>query len=536
MDGHFVTHNRQSVKEIFERFKPIARDKIVKEKTNDPSRKEVILQASFYKGPQTEKNPRKKTLKKKTILSKLWDYSITLILSVVGGVITWFVIRWLKGRRGKPGSDDGMSGLETLENNGMLPLRARRTDNTKEVTLVKRSSDSLMLPQVRRALLEGFNETEWGGLIEKIVDARFEGEYDERMKQARLFLRKTFHLDIDDLLMRSPTRTSYFLRNESKDDSVRSRWLRGIRKFIGRGEKPLPLSGFDIYRIMSRRTSGGIGLGTGDSLQVALLWALKETGIAFQAIPSHQASDDFITLAKKFQSNRFINRQHASPAEELLNKVNYQLRNGCRCIHEHAFIAHLTHYLFERWNDTRLSFILTDMLGHKDYLNVARDLERHDLTCFAEDMHRNEFAFTLSLKSIITARLKYLAAISGTYDPAENPRNILEQARLHAIESLQQLNDARWLLRTYRSYVKDVAKDIGKALDVFKGESGGSQNGGALPANDNELNDAVPSPSGSLNTAPHKATHSLTSHNFFARSILARGVTPYRRTTSSITR
>ncbi len=550
MDAHRVSHNRQSVEERIRRFRPCTPDEIDKGALLDPPRYEInyrilkdfherfgvvcshgnrlrIFADPMKSAAWEEKNTAMRTRrtsanKKKTkkILGKLGDYLVTIIgsiiASIISGIILWRLAAWWR-RRGKGGddgnestSDDRITGRQAYERssrvsstedmNDVAVPRVESTKTVKEVTFVKKHFSKSLLPQVRRALLDGYEEIEWGTLIARIVDARFEGTYEQRTRAAERYLQESFGLGLDDLLSRAPMRTWYFMSNRFTRGSAVGNWVRSALAFIGLHEKKLPLTGFDVFRIMSRHTDGGIGLGISDSLQVALLWALKETGVAIQAKPSHEASDDFIKLASAFRGGRYVQSASATPFEQLMSRIKFQLRNGCRFVHEHALMAHLARYLNEEWGDKRLTFMIEDILRNADHLRVAHDLENHDFVGLVaaestDDMRLRAIQFAVSLQKLITAKLKYAAIVEDVYDKTLTARGILEEARCNIIEALQWFSNSGIVFKTYTTYMKDVGKDIGSALDTLgRPDDGGESNGSATPADNgnNSMESADP--------------------------------------------
>jgi hypothetical protein len=448
---------------------------------------------------KTEKK-KKKSLLKKTLV-KLGDSALSIVVSVVAGVAGWLIIQWLRGRRGDNGGDDdgkggttppppstsaarndALTGREayTLSAKGspaadgtdMSIPRPVPTAKKKEVTFIKRRSEKLMLPQVRQALLEGYSDRAWGTLIARIVDARFEGTYEARTRNAERFLRSTFGLGIDEVLMRAPARTHYFLSGRIPETSRYAAWWRGALTLFGVREEKQPLTGYDIYHLMSRRTEGGIGLGVADALQVALLWVLKETGISLRARAADDASEAFLKLAAAFHGADYIRGAPATPYTLLVSRINFQLRSGCRFVREPAMMAHFARYVCDRFEDKSFAPLGDEMLSEERYLEIARTIEARDMAVFNKQMEEQEFQFVLSLQNVLAARLKYFAVMAGNYGKLD-PRALLEEARTNAIDALQRVLNGGSPYKTYSAYAKDVAKDIGMALDTLRYPGGG---------------------------------------------------------------
>ncbi len=468
---------------------------------------------------------KKKSLLEKALI-KLGDSALSIVVSVVAGVAGWLIIQWLRGRRGDNGDDDegkggtaGHSSSTTAARNDALTgreaytLSAKEspaangmdlsiprpvpTSKKKEVTFIKRRSEKLMLPQVRQALLEGYSERSWGTLIARIVDARFEGSYEVRTRSAERFLRSTFGLGLDELLVRAPSRTHYFLSGRIPETSRFAAWWRGALTLFGIREEKQPLTGYDMYHLMSRRTEGGIGLGVEDALQVALLWVLKETGISLRARAADDASEAFLKLAAAFHGADYIRGAPATPYTLLVSRINFQLRSGCLFVREPAMVAHFARYVYDRFEDKSFAPLVDEMLSEERYLEIARAIEARDMALFNTQMEEQEFQFALSLKNILAARLKYFSVIAGNYGNLD-PRALLEEARTNAIDALQRVLNGGSPYKTYSAYAKDVAKDIGIALDTLRYPGGGESppQGSSSGSSSGERGDATPVPAG----------------------------------------
>jgi hypothetical protein len=449
---------------------------------------EKLLLGAYFDEP-------KRRRRAKEFLWKGLEYAFVFALSVAASVLGYYIIRWWRSRGGGDGgADDGEGGKDNAGAADALVPHAVRASNPDEVTLVKRRSPDLMQPQVSRALREGYEEREWGTVLARIVDARFEGDYSQRTGAAEKLLQKNFGLDLDALLARAPRRTWSFENNRFEPDSRIMTFVRGAMEFLGVRPRRELISGFDIVRIMSRRTRGGIGFRSGDALQIAMLWALKETGISLGGKQSHEASDDFIALADAFRGERYVERSRSVPIGELMNRVNYQLRNGCLFVHEHAMAAHLARYLHDRWEFDGLDSMVDRMLVNGDYIGCAREMESLDLEGVVEGGRELEKEYVVSLQRIVAARLKYLAVMSGMTG-GDDPRTLLECARENAIDAFQRAAVTGRALKAYREYIKGVRRDIGAALDVFRttGSGGAGDDGG-----EGGRDGGMPGPAGEL--------------------------------------
>jgi hypothetical protein len=439
------------------------------------------------------------------VAKKAWDNIETFITSVVAGVVVWFLIRWWRRRGGK---DD--AGPKTAMNNGVEDMSIQRhidsksedasipkaepTKKVKEVTLVKRRSRELILPEVRIALLAGFTEGEWGKLVINIVNARFKGNYTERMREAEEYLEEYIGIGLDDLLSYAPRRP----KHEEMD-------LTGRRDFLlalGAGRDGEPLNGIDMYKVMSRKTERGIGLGISDSLQVALLWAIKECRICLGEKSSHAASGDFLALASKYSGKIFRHKIGQSPLHELLARVDFQILRGCNYVNEYALIAHVANYLKTRCDDERLGDTLVRLIKHSKYREVADHMANCDFAGLIPDANKDEAGYIDSLRRILMARFKYLESFTGRY--VDERQEIVGSAQVDAIRALQIVKKAKLPAKAYIDYIKDVAKDIGIRLDQLKGsgpKDSGNNGGGVVR---NEIDNSVSASSAPDSNMMHK--------------------------------